>query len=133
MSGEASSLTQEVDPITAAIDAVLANASVISTAVEKPKKIRRVKKRDQEGNAVTTQKQGAKTAADNVDENDDDSSTAGDGGGLYCCFWTGCSTLINIISQHHGLFLSLMFILTGESNKRRVATEEQVQFPLQHG
>lgn len=96
VSGEAGSPAQEVDPITAAIDAVLANASVISTAVEKPKKRRRVKKRDQAGNAETTQKQDAKTSADNVDENDDDSSTAGGDAGSYCCFWMG-SVRINVI------------------------------------
>ncbi|XP_017265046.1 bromodomain adjacent to zinc finger domain protein 2A isoform X2 [Kryptolebias marmoratus] len=96
-SGEAGSLTQEVDPITAAIEAVLANVSAVSAAAEKPKKIRRVKKQDQEGSAEAARNQEAETTADNGDENDDDSSTA------------------------------------GESNRRRVATEEQVQFPLQHG
>lgn len=63
-SGEAGPSTEEVDPITATIDAVLANASSISAAVEKPKKMKRVKKQD------------AETAADDADENDD-SSTAG--------------------------------------------------------
>ncbi|XP_008281875.1 bromodomain adjacent to zinc finger domain protein 2A [Stegastes partitus] len=96
-SGEAGPLTEEVDPIMATIEAVLANASAISTAAEKPKKAKRVRKQDQEGNVGKTQKQGAETTADNADENDDDSSTA------------------------------------GESNRRRVATEDQVQFPLQHG
>ncbi|KAM6924373.1 bromodomain adjacent to zinc finger domain protein 2A [Xenentodon cancila] len=97
MSREAGPLTQEVDPITAAIEAVLANASAISPAVEKTKKMKRVRKQDQEGNLVTTQKQDGKLGADDDDENDDGSSTA------------------------------------GESNKRRVATEEQVRFPLMHG
>uniref|UniRef100_A0A8C7YJE7 Bromodomain adjacent to zinc finger domain, 2A n=1 Tax=Oryzias sinensis TaxID=183150 RepID=A0A8C7YJE7_9TELE len=86
------SLMQEVDPITAAIDAVLANASSISAAIEKAKKIKRAKKQEQDGNVVTN-----KQDADDGEENDDDSSTA------------------------------------GESNKRRVATEEQVRFPLVHG
>ncbi|XP_041860013.1 bromodomain adjacent to zinc finger domain protein 2A isoform X2 [Melanotaenia boesemani] len=96
VSAGAGSLTQEVDPITAAIEAVLANAAAINTAAEKPKKMKRVRKQDQEGN-VTTQKRDAETTANDGDENDDDSSTA------------------------------------GESNRRRVATEDQVQFPLQHG
>lgn len=75
MSGEAGPLMQEVDPITAAIEAVLANASALSTAIEKPKKMKRVRKQDQEGN-METQKQDTKATADD-DENDDDSSTAG--------------------------------------------------------
>lgn len=96
VSAEAGPPTEEVDPITATIEAVLANASALSTSVEKPKKVRRVKKQNQEGTVVKTQKDAA-AAADDGDENDDDSSTA------------------------------------GESNRRRVATEAQVQFPLQHG
>lgn len=92
VSGEAGPSTEEVDPITATIDAVLANASSVSTVVDKSRKMKGVKKQDQEGH----KKQDAETAADDVDENDD-SSTA------------------------------------GESNRRRVATEEQVQFPLLHG
>lgn len=95
--GEAGPPAGEVDPITATIEAVLANASAINTAVGKPKKAKRAKKQDQEGNVAKTPKQDAETAAEDVDENDD-SSTA------------------------------------GESNRqRRVATEEQVQFPMQHG
>ncbi|XP_040905153.1 bromodomain adjacent to zinc finger domain protein 2A [Toxotes jaculatrix] len=97
VSGEAGPPAEEFDSITATIEAVLANASAINTAVEKPKKAKRAKKQDQEGNVVKTQKQDAETAADDGDENDDDSSTA------------------------------------GESNRRRVATEDQVQFPLMHG
>ncbi|KAI3356885.1 hypothetical protein L3Q82_003534 [Scortum barcoo] len=90
--GEAGSTTEEVDPITATIEAVLANASALSTSFEKPKKVKRAKKQDQEGKTV---KQDGEKSAEDVDENDDDSSTA------------------------------------GESNRRkRVATEEQVQFPL---
>ncbi|XP_028265980.1 bromodomain adjacent to zinc finger domain protein 2A [Parambassis ranga] len=69
MSVEAGPPSGEVDPITAAIEAVLANASAISAAMEKPKKMKRVKKQDQEGNG---------TAADEAEENDDDSSTAGE-------------------------------------------------------
>ncbi|GLD50029.1 bromodomain adjacent to zinc finger domain protein 2A [Lates japonicus] len=96
-SGEAGPPAEEVDSITATIEAVLANASSLNTAVDKPKKAKRVKKQDQEGNVAKTPKQDAETTADDVDENDDDSSTA------------------------------------GESNRRRVATEDQVQFPLLHG
>lgn len=87
--------TGEVDPITATIEAVL--ASTLSASAEKPKKVRRVKKQQQEGNVAKTGKQDAEKTADDAEENDDDSSTA------------------------------------GEANRRRVATEEQVQFPLQHG
>ncbi|XP_051279926.1 bromodomain adjacent to zinc finger domain protein 2A isoform X1 [Dicentrarchus labrax] len=94
--GEAGQPAGEVDPITATIEAVLANASAINTAVEKPKKVKRAKKQDQDGTVAKTAKQDAEKTADDADENDD-SSTA------------------------------------GESNRRRVATEEQVQFPLQHG
>ncbi|KAK2897414.1 bromodomain adjacent to zinc finger domain protein 2A isoform X2 [Channa argus] len=98
VSGEAGAATEEVDSITATIEAVLANASANNTPVDKPKKAKRVKKQDQEGDEGKAQKPDAETtAADDVDENDDDSSTA------------------------------------GESNRRRVATEEQVQFPLLHG
>lgn len=67
--------TGEVDPITATIEAVLANASSVNTAVEKPKKVKRAKKQDQDGNLAKTPKQDAEKTAD--DENDDDSSTAG--------------------------------------------------------
>ncbi|XP_061591750.1 bromodomain adjacent to zinc finger domain protein 2A [Cololabis saira] len=95
VSGEMKPLAQEVDPITAAIEAVLANASVISPAGGKTKKMKRARKQDQEGNLVT-QKQDAKPGADD-DDDDDGSSTA------------------------------------GEANRRRVATEEQVRFPLMHG
>lgn len=75
--GEAGPPTGEIDPITATIEAVLANASAIDTSIEKSKKAKRVKKRHQDGNVVKTPKQdGEKSAADD-DENDDDSSTAG--------------------------------------------------------
>lgn len=63
-SGEAGPSTEEVDPITATIDAVLANASSVGAALDKSRKMKGVKKQD------------AETAADDVDENDD-SSTAG--------------------------------------------------------
>lgn len=76
-SGEAGPPAVEVDSITATIEAVLANASSLNTAVDKPKKAKRVKKQDQEGNVAKTPKQDAETTADDVDENDDDSSTAG--------------------------------------------------------
>ncbi|XP_074536838.1 bromodomain adjacent to zinc finger domain protein 2A isoform X2 [Halichoeres trimaculatus] len=95
--GGAGPSTEEIDTITATIEAVLANASSLSTAVEKPKKVRRVKKQEQEGNLGKSSKQDEEKAADDADENDDDSSTA------------------------------------GEAKGRRVATEEQVQFPLRHG
>lgn len=95
---EAGSLTNEVDPIMAAIDAVLANASAISTTFGKRRKMKKLKKQGQEGTMAKTPKLDADTTADDGGEdNDDDSSTA------------------------------------GEANRRRVATEEQVQFPLMHG
>ncbi len=75
--GEAGPPTEEVDPITATIEAVLANASALNTSFEKPKKVKRAKKQDQEGNAVKTAKQDAEKTAEDADENDDDSSTAG--------------------------------------------------------
>lgn len=91
-SGEADSLAQEVDPITAAINAVLANASALSTVVQKPKKMKRVRKQDQDGSAVGAQKRDAETTADDADENDD-SSTAGNKENsqicTYCIRWLG--------------------------------------------
>lgn len=75
MSGEAGPPAEEVDSITATIEAVLANASAL--VLEKPKKAKRVKKQDQEGNVAKKSKQDAETTAEDVDENDDDSSTAG--------------------------------------------------------
>lgn len=77
MLGESGSLAQEVDPIMAAIDAVLANTSSLSTAAGKPKKRKRVRKQDQDGSMASSQKGGEETAANGADENDDDSSTAG--------------------------------------------------------
>lgn len=76
-SGEAGPPTEEVDSITATIEAVLANAS----AFEKPKKAKRVKKQDQEGNVAKKPKQDAEATADDADDNDDDSSTAGNAEG----------------------------------------------------
>lgn len=69
--------TVEVDPITATIEAVLANTSTLNTSAEKPKKVKRVKKQHQEGNVVKTPKQDPEKTADDADDNDDDSSTAG--------------------------------------------------------
>lgn len=80
VSGEAGLPTGEVDPITAAIEAVLANASAMSAALEKPKKAKRARKQDQEGNVGKTKKQDADATAEDADENDDDSSTAGNEG-----------------------------------------------------
>ncbi|XP_074499875.1 bromodomain adjacent to zinc finger domain protein 2A isoform X2 [Sebastes fasciatus] len=103
VSGEAGPPTGEVDTVTATIEAVLANAvSAINTALDKPKKAKRAKKQDQEGNVAKTPKQDVETPADDGDENDDGSSTAGNEEGE-------------------------------SSRQRRVATEEQVQFPMQHG
>ncbi|XP_071750698.2 bromodomain adjacent to zinc finger domain protein 2A [Centroberyx gerrardi] len=96
--GKAGPPTEEDDPITAIIEAVLASASSTATAAEKPKKPKKAKKQGQEGNVAKIPKLDADTTANDVDDNDgDDSSTA------------------------------------GEANRRRVATEEQVQFPLLHG
>lgn len=77
VSEEAGSAAEEVDSITATIEAVLANAAAINTAVDKPKKAKRVRKQDQEGDVVKASKHDAETNAEDVDENDDDSSTAG--------------------------------------------------------
>lgn len=75
--GAAGPPTGEIDPITATIEAVLANASALDTSFEKSKKIKRGKKRQQEENTVKTPKQdGEKSAADD-EQNDDDSSTTG--------------------------------------------------------
>ncbi|KAF0035796.1 hypothetical protein F2P81_011108 [Scophthalmus maximus] len=90
-SGEAGPSAEEVDSVTATIEAVLAEA--LASAGEKPKKAKRAKKQD----VARTAKQDGDATADDDAENDDDSSTA------------------------------------GESKGRRVATEEQVQFPLAHG
>lgn len=91
--GEAGPPTGEVDPITATIEAVLANASALDTSVDKPKKAKRVKKQDQEGNVGKTPKQGGDKTADDVDENDDDSSTAGNEEG-YPGGFTSCHGIL---------------------------------------
>lgn len=76
--GEAGPPTGELDPITATIEAVLATA-LNAAQVDKPKKAKRVKKQDQEGNEAKTQKQETETTTADAggEENDDDSSTAG--------------------------------------------------------
>lgn len=76
VSGEAGPAAEEVDSITATIEAVLANASSINIAALQ-KKTKRVKKQEQEGDGAKTPKQDAEMTADDADENDDDSSTAG--------------------------------------------------------
>lgn len=65
------SVIDELDPIAATIEAVLANASALGTCVEAPKKIKRVKKQDQDGCA------DASTAAEDGEDHKDDSSTTG--------------------------------------------------------
>ncbi|XP_034028715.1 bromodomain adjacent to zinc finger domain protein 2A isoform X2 [Thalassophryne amazonica] len=97
LQGVAGAPSREVDSITATIDAVLASTSTIHTVAEKSRKLKMVKKEDQEGYMVITPKQDAETTPNDNEDIDDDSSN------------------------------------TGETNRRRVATEEQVQFPLQHG
>jgi len=81
--GEAGPPAAQVDTVTDTIEAVLADALAFAAAVEKPKKSKRAKKRDQQGNVAKTPKQDAETVADEVEENDDDSSTAGNEG----CHW----------------------------------------------
>lgn len=104
----------EIDPITATIDAVLANAASIDTSVEKLKKMKRTKKGQE-----APKQDGEKSAEDDDNE---EGSTAGT--------FSFC-----IHSQHlksHAEHVRLVSH-TGETKGRRVATEEQVQFPLQHG
>lgn len=88
------SVTDELDPIAATIEAVLASVMTLTAAdLEKPKKKRR-KKHQPEGSATEQEaKPDAETTADDGEDHEDD----------------------------------------GDSSKRRVASEEQVQFPLQHG
>ncbi|XP_054639345.1 bromodomain adjacent to zinc finger domain protein 2A isoform X2 [Dunckerocampus dactyliophorus] len=90
------STSEEMDSITATIEAVLANPSAISSPFDKPK-MKRARKQNQVGKDMKPPKQDAETAASDPDDNEDQSST------------------------------------TGESHRRRVATEQQVQFPLMHG
>lgn len=92
--GEARPPTEEVDPITATIEAVLANASALNTSFEKPKKVKRAKKQDQEGNVAKTAKQDAEKTAEDVDENDDDSSTAGNEEEFYEGGFTSCRGIL---------------------------------------
>lgn len=58
----------EIDPITATIEAVLANAASIDTSVEKLKKMKRTKKCQE-----TPKQDGSKSTED--DDNDDGSTT----------------------------------------------------------
>nr|XP_057908122.1 bromodomain adjacent to zinc finger domain protein 2A isoform X2 [Doryrhamphus excisus]XP_057908123.1 bromodomain adjacent to zinc finger domain protein 2A isoform X2 [Doryrhamphus excisus]XP_057908124.1 bromodomain adjacent to zinc finger domain protein 2A isoform X2 [Doryrhamphus excisus] len=88
--------SEEMDSITATIEAVLANPSAITSPFDKPK-MKRARKQDQVGKNKKLPKQDAETAASDADENEEEISTA------------------------------------GESHRRRVATEQQVQFPLMHG
>lgn len=81
LNGDAGSPSGEVDPITATIDAVLANASALDTSVVKLKKVRRVKKQHPEGAAVAKPKHDVDKSAEDAEENDD-SSTAGTDQGL---------------------------------------------------
>ncbi|XP_061760562.1 bromodomain adjacent to zinc finger domain protein 2A isoform X2 [Nerophis ophidion] len=89
-------LSEEMDSVTATIEAVLANPAAISSPFDKPK-VNRARKRDQDGNDTKPPKQGAEIAASDADDNEEQSFTA------------------------------------GEPNRRRVATEQQVKFPLMHG
>lgn len=106
----------EMDPITATIEAVLANAASFDTSVEKLKKMKRTKKCQE-----TPKQDGSKSAED---EDNDDGSTAG-------------NSRFYLLSRNFMSFNANYFFFslsqTGETKGRRVATEEQVQFPLQHG
>ncbi|KAM9829299.1 bromodomain adjacent to zinc finger domain protein 2A isoform X4 [Syngnathus typhle] len=90
---------EEIDSITAAIDAVLANTSAISSPFDKPKTFKRTKKQEQDGKNTTASKDDAGAAASDAEDNEEESATAG----------------------------------KGEPIRRRVATEQQVQFALLHG
>ncbi|XP_049611848.1 bromodomain adjacent to zinc finger domain protein 2A isoform X3 [Syngnathus scovelli] len=90
---------EEIDSITAAIDAVLANTSAISSPFDKPKTFKRTKKQEQDGMDTTTSKDDAGAAASDAEDNEEEGATAG----------------------------------KGEPIRRRVATEQQVQFALLHG
>ncbi|XP_057685295.1 bromodomain adjacent to zinc finger domain protein 2A isoform X1 [Corythoichthys intestinalis] len=91
--------SEEIDSITATIEAVLANTSAITLPFEKSKKIKRAKKHEQDGKDDSTQNDDTGEAASDAEDNVDETSTSG----------------------------------RGTSVKRRVATEQQVQFPLLHG
>lgn len=106
-----------MDSITATIEAVLASASALAPSYQKIKKAKRLKKEEQDGNVPKDQK------AEDAEENDDGS---GNNTGLFfvCVF---CFNLMVITAN------SVHLHRTGDTNRRRVATEEQVQFALLHG
>lgn len=88
------SVTDDLDPIAATIEAVLASVATLSAAdLEKPKKKRRKKQQPEDSTTEQEAKPDAETTADDGEDHEED----------------------------------------GDSSKRRVASEEQVQFPLQHG
>ncbi|XP_077404802.1 bromodomain adjacent to zinc finger domain protein 2A [Vanacampus margaritifer] len=90
--------SEEIDSITAAIDAVLANMSAISSPFEKPKK-KRMRKQVHNEKELSALNVNAGPAASDAEDNGEESST----------------------------------LDKGERTRRRVATEQQVQFPLLHG
>ncbi|XP_061651219.1 bromodomain adjacent to zinc finger domain protein 2A isoform X4 [Phyllopteryx taeniolatus] len=94
--GQTQPPSEEIDSITATIEAVLANTSAISSPFDKPKKMKRMKQVKED---MTTLKDDAGAAASDAEDNEEESSPAG----------------------------------KGEPSRRRVATEQQVQFPLLHG
>lgn len=87
VSGAAAPPTGDVDPITATIEAVLADALAFTPTVVKAKK--RVRKQDQQGNVAKTPKQDGEKTANDAEENDDDSSTAGNGGAWFVLLFGG--------------------------------------------
>ncbi|XP_061699296.1 bromodomain adjacent to zinc finger domain protein 2A isoform X2 [Syngnathoides biaculeatus] len=96
--GQTQPPSEEIDSITATIEAVLANPSAITSPFDKPKMMKRMKKPEQVKKDMTTLKDAGATASD-AEDNEEESSPAG----------------------------------KGEPCRRRVATEQQVQFPLLHG
>ncbi|XP_077368794.1 bromodomain adjacent to zinc finger domain protein 2A isoform X2 [Festucalex cinctus] len=90
--------SEEIDSITAAIDAVLANIPAISSSFEKPKK-KRMRKQVHNEKDMSALNVDAGPAAGDAEDHEDESST----------------------------------VDKGERIRRRVATEQQVQFPLLHG
>ncbi|XP_077598273.1 bromodomain adjacent to zinc finger domain protein 2A isoform X2 [Stigmatopora nigra] len=91
--------SEEIDTITATIEAVLANTSALSLPCDKSKKIKRTKKHEQDGKDDSTPKDDTAEFASDAEDKVDVISTLG----------------------------------KGTPVKRRVATEQQVQFPLLHG
>lgn len=88
--GKAEAATEEMDPIMATIEAVLAKAAAMDTSAFKKAK-RTKKQQQQQGDAQKPD--GEKSTADDL-ENDDDSSTAGNevvGGGIG--MWCGVMQL----------------------------------------